>query len=200
MTTQNTVLTRLIEQDDSVLIVIDVQDSFLAKLSILEGRLLTSRAGWLIQVANMLQIPVIVTAEDIPSMGGVSAAIEQKLLPGTVVYNKMVFGLPDNPEILQAVEKTGRKTAILVGMETDVCIAHSALGLLGLGYRVAVVADATNSPGAAHQYGLQRMQAAGVLLTDVKSLYYEWVRTVKRSEEVGEKCRKEFGPPEGITF
>jgi len=62
------------------------------------------------------------------------------------------------------------------------------------------VVDATNSPGCAHQHGLQRMQSAGVLLSDVKSLYYEWVRTVKRAEELGEKCRDESGLPEGITL
>ena len=55
--------------------------------------------------------------------------------------------------------RSGRKTAVLVGLETDVCVAHSALGLLGHGYQVAVVADATGSPGTAHGFGLER--AAG---------------------------------------
>jgi nicotinamidase-related amidase len=133
-------------------------------------------------------------------MGGVSTAVGAKLSPDTPVYNKMVFGLVDNPEILQVVENTNRKTAILVGLETDVCIAHSAIGLLGLGYKVAVVADAVGSPGEAHQYGLARMEAAGVMLTNLKSLYYEWVRTVKRSEELGEQFGRDWGFPEGITF
>ncbi len=191
---------KLIECTDSILIIIDVQDSFLAKLSVLESRILISRVSWLVQIANALNIPVIATAEDIPNMGGITEKVGEKLLPGTPVYNKMVFGLADNPEILQAVQQTGRKTAILVGLETDVCIAHSAIGLLEKGYRVAVVADATNSPGAAHEYGLQRMQPAGVLVSNVKSLYYEWIRTVKRSEELGDLIRREIGFPEGVTL
>ena len=200
MTANNPLLTNLIDYEDSVLIVIDVQDSFLAKLPVLENRFLVSRIGWLVQVAAALDIPLVVTAEDIPNMGGVSTGIEAKLPPDLQVYNKMIFGLVDNPEILGAVKAAGRKTAILVGLETDVCIAHSALGLLGLGYQVAVVADATGSPGDAHQYGLQRMQAAGVVITSIKSLYYEWVRTVKHSEELGEQFGREWGFPEGITF
>jgi len=40
------------------------------------------------------------------------------------------------------------------------------------------VADATASPGAAHAIGLERMRRAGVLVSSVKSLYYEWIRTV----------------------
>jgi nicotinamidase-related amidase len=200
MAVNNSLLTNLIECDDSVLIVIDVQDSFLAKLPVLDNRLLVSRIGWLVQAAAALEIPLVVTAEDIPNMGGVSAGIEPKLPPDTPVFNKMVFGLVDNPDILAAVERTGRKTAILVGLETDVCIAHSALGLLGLGYQVAVVADATGSPGDAHKHGLRRMRTAGVVVTSVKSLYYEWVRTVQRSEELGEQFGREWGFPEGITF
>lgn len=193
-------LRKLIDCDDSLLIVIDVQDSFLAKLPPEESQGLVSRICWLVQACTELEIPVVVTAEDIPHMGGVTKAIEDSLPARAPVYNKMVFGLAENPEILTAVEETGRKTAILVGLETDVCIAHSAIGLLALGYQVAVVADAVGSPGDAQQYGLQRMQAAGVVLTSVKSLYYEWVRTVKRSEELGEKWRKEIGSPEGIIF
>jgi nicotinamidase-related amidase len=200
MAANNPLLNNLVNYDDSVLIVIDVQDSFLAKLPVLENRQLVSRVSWLVQVATALDIPVIVTAEDIPNMGGVSTAVGAKLSPDTPIYNKMVFGLIDNPEILQAVQDTGRRTAILVGLETDVCIAHSAIGLLGLDYQVAVVADAVGSPGEAHQCGLARMKAAGVMLTNIKSLYYEWVRTVKRSEELGEQFGKEWGFPEGITF
>ena len=61
------------------------------------------------------------------------------------------------------------------------CITHSALGLIDLGYRVAVVADATGSPGEAHQIGLDRIRDSGGILVSAKSLYYEWIRTVEKS-------------------
>ena len=65
---------------------------------------------------------------------------------------------------MAAINTTGRKTAILVGLETDVCVAHSARGLLQEGYQVAVVADATGAPGKAHEYDLDRMKQAGVVV------------------------------------
>jgi nicotinamidase-related amidase len=197
---KNPLLTELIKAEDSILIVIDLQDSFLEKLPVPERRVLTSRITWLVHVARSLRIPVVVTAEDIPQMGGVSAALSAQLPPNTPVYNKMVFGLADNPEILQAVERTGRRTAILTGLETDVCIAHSAIGLLGLRYKVTVVADAVGSPGKAHVNGLLRMQSAGVLLTHVRTLYYEWVRTVKGAETMHERIERNEVFPEGIIF
>ncbi len=102
--------------------------------------------------------------------------------------------------IMAALKDTGRGTAILVGLETDVCIAHSAIGLLQQGYRVVVVADATASPGTGHEVGLERVRGAGTLLSSVKSLYFEWIRTANRSDEFMEKYAAEIGLPEGITL
>ena len=93
----------------------------------------------------------------------------------------MIFGLGEQPDILAEVAKTGRKTIVLVGLETDVCVTHSALSLMSRGYRVAIVTDATASPGDAHLAGLARMRDAGAILTNTKGLFYEWMRTVERS-------------------
>ena len=137
----------------------------------------------MIKVANWLGIPLIVTAEDILRTGSISEEVAAIIPPDTKIYNKMIFGLAAQPDILEAVQQTGRKTAVLIGYETDVCITHSALGLMDLGYRVAVVADATGSPGAAHQTGLERIRGAGGIILSAKSLYYEWVRTVANALE-----------------
>lgn len=89
-----------------------------------------------------------------------------------------MFGLAGQPDILEAVQRTGRRTAILIGLETDVCITHSALGLLDRGHRVAVVEDAVGAPEDGQRIGLARMQRAGVVLVSMKSLFYEWLRTL----------------------
>lgn len=68
-----------------------------------------------------------------------------------------------------------------MGYETDVCVTHSAPGLMDLGDKVAVAADATGSPGNAHQMGLDRIRGAGEIIVNAKSLYYEWIRTVEKS-------------------
>ena len=177
----------LLEVNDSLLIVIDIQPSFVKKESKAEPNPLVQRMCWVIQVANRLKVPLVVTAEHIPNSGNICEEVAQLLPPNTRVYNKMTFGLAAQADILAAVQITNRKTAVLIGCETDVCIAHSALGLIDFGYRVAVVADATGSPGWAHQIGLKRIRGAGGILVSAKSLYYEWIRTVERSLEY-EKC------------
>jgi nicotinamidase-related amidase len=132
-------------------------------------------------VAASLNVPLVVTAEDIPSHGSVHSQVIAAVLPGTPVYNKMTFGLASEPEILTTIERTGRRTIVLVGLETDVCVAQSAIGLLQRGYRVVAVADATGSPGTGHAFGLERIRGAGALVLGLKGLYYEWQRTVARA-------------------
>lgn len=190
----------LIDVDDSILIVIDVQEYFLAKLPAEKRELIVNRIGWLTSVAIKLNVPLVLTAENISELGGVAPSIVEKLAPDTPIFNKMVFGLAEDHEIISAVKATGRRTAILVGLETDVCIAHSAIGLIQCGYQVVVAADATASPGAVHAIGLERMRRAGVLVSSVKSLYYEWIRTVDRDKEFLDKYETEIGLPHGVIL
>jgi len=168
----------LIEVDDSILIVIDVQEHFLAKLPPEERASLTGRIGWLIGAADRLDVPIVATAENVGELGGVVPSIMRWLPSRCRVFDKSVFGLAEDDEILTAVVETGRKTAILVGLETDVCVAHSALGLMQRGFDVVVLADGTGSPGPGHEVGLERVRRAGGLISSVKAVYYEWVRTV----------------------
>ena len=187
----------LLAAEDSILIAIDVQPTFLQKLAPEEHPAVLQRICWLIGVATWLHIPLIVTAEDIPRDGTVDDQVGQVLPPDTPIHNKMVFDLAAEPAIRAAVEQTHRKTAILVGLETDVCVAHSALGLIGAGYHIAVVADATGAPGTAHQLGLDRIRAAGGVIVGVKGLFYEWVRTVEQARRFRHECGH-LGRPSGI--
>ena len=189
----------LLAAADTILIVIDAQPAFLHKLAPEEQQPLLQRICWLIGVATWLSVPLVVTAEDIPREGTVDAQITQMLPPQTPIYNKMVFDLTADPAILAAVAQSQRTMAILVGLETDVCVAHSALGLLSAGYRVAVVADASGSPGSAHQFGLDRIRQAGGLVVSVKGLFYEWVRTVEQARRFRSECQG-LKVPEGIRL
>src|SRR5258706_6678683 len=173
----------LLDVNTSLLIVIDIQPSFVNKENKEDKNPLLQRMCWVIQVANWLNVPLVVTAEDIPHTGNICDEVEQLLPHDTKIFNKLTFGLAAQADILEAVQNTNRKTAVLIGYETDVCITHSAFGLLDLGYRVAVVADATGSPGEAHQIGLERIRGAGGIIVSAKSLYYEWIRTVQKSIE-----------------
>jgi nicotinamidase-related amidase len=141
----------------------------------------------------------VVTEEEPDRNGPTLPEIVERLPDATPRYTKPVFGLANVPEILAAVEATGRRTAVIVGMETDVCVAHSALGLLDRDYRVVVVRDAVAAPGEDHADGIERMRAAGATLMGVKGLFYEWARTAAASWRL-EAAMSSVPVPDGLDL
>lgn len=170
----------LIDSADSLLIVIDAQPGFAGTTDSTARESASSRevAAWLAGVAAALEVPIVVTEEDAAANGTTDPLIAARLPVGTPILPKAVFSLADEPAILSAVEATERRTAVLVGAETDVCVAQSAVGLSDRGFRVVVVADATFAPGEMHGHGLAHMRDAGVEVRHAKGVYYDWVRTL----------------------
>ena len=191
----------LVERDRSCLLVIDVQQYFLDKLALADREPLVRRIAWMMQVARALGIPIIATAEDITRSGPLMPELAGQLPPGAIVFDKKIFGLCDQPDIRSAVDETaaaGRDQFVMVGLETDVCIAHSAFGLAGAGYRPIVIDDACASPAPHHEHGLRRLRDAGITVTSAKGIYYEWVRDL---ETLG-RVRKHINDPlpPGLTL
>ena len=170
----------LLSSDACVLLVIDVQPGFLRKLASGDAQPIVDRIRWLSEVAVALDIPIVVTEEEPDHHGATDPRIVGALAPDHPRHTKAAFGVADNPAILTHLEALGRREAVVCGLETDVCVAQSALGLIDRGWRVAAVVDAVASPGAAHEQGLARMRDAGVVLSGVKGVFYEWIRTVDR--------------------
>lgn len=188
----------LIDARDSVLVLIDVQEYFLRKLDAGTASRVVGRIRWLVQVAGWFQIPIIATAENLERNGPTVQDIRSAMGPGAPDIDKMTFGLAAQTTVIAAIRATGRKTAVLVGLETDVCVQQSALGLAELGYFVVAVIDAVASPGADHQIGLDRMQCAGITMASCKSLFYEWARDVGTASRMARERNIEV--PDGLLL
>jgi nicotinamidase-related amidase len=170
----------LLDRDDSVLVVVDAQPGFLAD----EAEPAIERIAWLVAVATRLGVPVVVTEEEPERNGTTEHRIAAQLPDGAPVLRKPTFGLAGTPAILEAVRATHRGTAVIVGCETDVCVAQSAIGLHDEGFTCIVVDDATFSPGEMHERGLARMAGEGVGRNHAKGVTYEWLRTVDDAHTV----------------
>lgn len=170
----------LVERDDSVLVVVDAQPGFLPQ----EGDTAVERMAWLVAIAARLDVPIVVTEEEPERRGSTDARVGAQLPKSVRPFRKATFGLAGTPEILEAVRATRRTTVVLVGAETDVCVAQSAIGLHDAGLACVVVDDATFSPGEMHERGLARLGAAGVARNHAKGVTYEWLRTVDDAHAV----------------
>jgi nicotinamidase-related amidase len=196
-------LMTLIGVKQSMLLVIDAQQDFYpARRADVDRAVLGEmlrRAAWVTAVAGRLGVPVVVTEEDAAVNGATAGVIREALPKGAPVLPKWTFGAPGNPGVLAAIEATGASTAVLIGLETDVCVAHSALGLKDLGKRVVAVHDAVFSPGAAHANGLGRLERAGVELVSAKELAYDWLRTVTGVREFF-RDNQDLADPPGFSL
>ena len=172
----------LIRRDDSTLLVIDTQEGFYgderSDVDRAAFELFVARVAWVSGLARALEIPAVVTEEDPETNGPTAPGVLARLPAGAPVLTKPVFAAADNPAIRAALDATGRHTVVAVGLETDVCVAHSAVSLIERGYHVAAVTDAVFSPGAAHGHGLDRLRAEGVQLLSAKELFYDWARAL----------------------
>jgi nicotinamidase-related amidase len=177
----------LVDHADSVLVVIDVQEGFygegLPPGESARAREALARMTWLARVARRLAVPAVLTEED-PQRNGATFSPIADVFPDAGPVVKPTFGLTGTPELVDRIESTRRTTAVLIGFETDVCVAQSAIGLKERGLRVIVVEDAVFSPGEMHDRGLARMASEGIEMNHCKGLAYEWTRTLEQSRSV----------------
>ena len=80
-------------------------------------------------------------------------------------------------EKIRSALPPGRRTALICGLETHICLAQTALGALEDGFNVVVPADAVGARHEAdHQAGLARMDKAGVMISTAEMSVFEMLR------------------------
>jgi nicotinamidase-related amidase len=179
----------LVRREASVLVVVDAQPGFFAYDALSESDATAaakavSRIAWMAGLAALLDVPAVVVEEGPERNGHTDPGILERVAAGTPVIEKPTFGLAAHAPAVEAIRATGRGTVALVGFETDVCVAQSAIGLLELGFRAVVPEDAVYTNSAReHERGLIRMAGAGVERTHCKGLTFEWLHTVDRAIE-----------------
>jgi nicotinamidase-related amidase len=89
----------------------------------------------------------------------------------------------DNADFVAAVEATGRKTLVIAGVWTSVCVAFPALQAQADGYKVYFVTDASGDPSVmASQSTIARLAAAGIIPVSTNAVLCEFQRTWNRPD------------------
>jgi nicotinamidase-related amidase len=123
----------------------------------------------------LLEIPTIATEQYPkglgPSVPEVVAAIPHR-------PEKTVFHCCAVPQVFETIHARGVRKVTLVGIETHVCIAQSALELLRMGLRVQVLADAVGSRHAFDgEIALRRVELAGAVVSTTEAALFEWTES-----------------------
>jgi nicotinamidase-related amidase len=165
--------TRRLRIDNSVLVVIDIQDRLLAKIP--SAVPLVRNTAFLLDVAALLDVPVRATAQYPKGLGGTTAEVARRLPQAPV--EKTAFSCCGAGTFLAELEVLQRPNVILAGMESHVCVAQTALDLLDAGLHVFLPVDALASRTETdHTAALRRLEHAGGVPTSAEAVAFEWVR------------------------
>ena len=158
----------LITVDDSVLLVIDVQDRLYPTIQ--DKEILLTNLVKLITCARMINLPIILTEQQ--NLGRTHHEIGRALGNLTPI-TKLEFNCFGSPQFRDHLASFNRGTLIIAGIETHICVAQTALSGVAR-HRVHLVADATSARSLTDkETAFARLRHAGVVHTSVEMLIYE---------------------------
>jgi len=136
------------------------------------------------RLATLLDIPVITTASEPNGTNGpLMPEIEQYAPHAVYVPRKGEVNAWDNNDFVSTVAATGRKTLIMAGVWTSVCVMFPALDARAAGYDVYAVMDASGDPSEmASRTSLARCVQVDGIPTTTNALLSELHRTWARPE------------------
>jgi len=129
----------------------------------------------LAKLAALCQIPVITTAS-VPEgpNGPLMPEIHEASLHAVYVPRKGEVNAWDNALFVKTVRETGKKTVIMAGVWTSVCVMFPALDAKAAGYKVYAVMDASGDPSEfVSRTTLARFTQAGVIPTSANAVICE---------------------------
>ncbi|HNX23317.1 MAG TPA: hydrolase [Spirochaetota bacterium] len=133
-----------INSSDSLLLIIDIQDRLFNAMESGVQSVLKKNGTILINTAREFNIPLIFTEQYRKGLG--ETIPELKDLAGdSLNLEKLHFDCMKDDEIKKAVLKAGKKTVIITGIESHICVLQTALSLISSGIKVIVAADGVAS-------------------------------------------------------
>jgi nicotinamidase-related amidase len=174
----------LIDTSDVVMLLLDHQAGLFQTVKDITVTELRNNTIMLAKLATLLKIPVITTASEPNGPNGpLMPEIHQFAPHAQYVGRKGEVNAWDNEDFVKAVRATGKKTLIMAGVWTSVCVMFPALDAKAAGYKVYAVMDASGDPSElASRTTLARFTQAGVVPTSTNAVLSETHRTWNRPE------------------
>lgn len=158
--------------EDTAIILVDWQERLCPAMpqDILERN--ARNVTHLLTLAARLDLPVI-TSEQYPRGLGPTVPALAELLPGDALA-KTTFSAWRDAEIAAAIKRLGRRTLVVAGMETHICVFQTVRDLVAAGYAVQVPADAVVSRATAnYRIGLDLCRSAGAAITTTETALFD---------------------------
>jgi nicotinamidase-related amidase len=169
---------RRIDPAESAVVIVDVQEKLAAAMPEAQMAALTRAATVLIEAARLLGAEVIATEQYPQGLGKTIAPIAERLAEaGAPVIPKMEFSACEAAGFERAWSKRAPRAAVVVGMESHVCVYQTVRELVARGVLVHVPLDGVASRRDDHRLaGLDLCRAAGATVTTMETVVFDWLR------------------------
>ncbi len=156
---------------DATLLAVDLQEKLLPLVE-RHDRVLANTVR-LLEAAQILHIPAFATEQYPKGLGSSVPAVAERLAHRA---QKTAFSCCAVPELVEQLHGRGVRHVTLAGIEAHVCVAQTALDLLGLGFGVQIAADAVASRRRGDwEFALRRLERAGAIVSTTEAILFEWV-------------------------
>ena len=161
----------------SVLLVVDVQEKLAAAMPPEQMTRLVKNAEILLEAAGRLGVPVLASEQYAKGLGPTVAPLATRLgALGVKPVDKTVFDACGAPPLARALDATGARSVVVVGMEAHICVFQTARELVHRGYATYVVEDAVASRTADNRAaGLSLCARAGAVPTVAEAVAFDWL-------------------------
>ncbi len=163
----------MLKPEHCYLHIIDPQERLMSQ--IFEADRVVATIKKMVNCAKILEVPVIANTQYIKGLGAYVPELEV-LMTDIPRPDKTEFNAVANPATKALISNLQAEvnTAILVGVETHICIYQTALGLKELGITPWIVADGVSSRSETNSnLGLARLQSIGAAVGPAEMIIYE---------------------------
>jgi nicotinamidase-related amidase len=174
----------LMNVDDSVLLLLDHQSGLFQTVKDITVAELRANVMALARIFTLLKLPIITTASvpDGPN-GPVMPEIAELAPKAIYVPRQGEVNAWDNDQFVNTVRETGKKTLIMAGVWTSVCVMFPALDAKAAGFNVYAVIDASGDPSElVSRTTVARFIQSGIVPTTTNAVICELHRTWRRPE------------------
>ena len=172
-------MTAMLSVDNSVLLVVDIQEKFAPILP--DSERLIQNAGILIDAARELGVPIVVSEQYPKGLGHTVPQLLEKLpAENAAVLEKTAFGCFEDSGIRAHLAALGRRQVLVCGLETHICVNQTAHQLLHAGYEVHIAEDAVASRAEQNrEIALRKLRHSGAIASCVEMALFEWIADAK---------------------
>jgi nicotinamidase-related amidase len=161
----------------TAVVVVDVQDRLAHAMPSEQLEHVKRAAKILVEAARLLGAPVLVTEQYPKGLGKTLPEVSQSLDAADAArFEKTAFSACDAQGFADRLKASGARSAVVLGMETHVCVYQTVRDLVQAGFEVYVPIDGVASRREDHrETGLMLCDRAGAIRTTSESVVFDWL-------------------------